>query len=179
MKKIYRLLGLITNYRFALPVSRASFTKLLKPHVAEDVGSGLDIFSLSNAGYKGFVGHDEFYLRKKRGFAKRQDYYCKVYGKLIEENGLLLVELEIRYFPPLVYFYFIVGGFFIFGATIGLLISFATLSLSTIGTSIFNLFFVGILLTIIGSIIRSSSLQTIEKMRIELQSNFQQYTMEK
>lgn len=179
MKKIYRLLGLMANHRFALPVQRERFVTLLQPHVADDVGSGMDIFSLSNAEYKGFVGPHEFYLRKKRGFAKRQGYYWKAFGKFLEENGQLTVEVEMRNFPPPVYFYFIVMSFFALGTLGGILMTVARLDGAALGTAFSNLLLVALLTAILGLIIRTTSLQTIEKMRIELQSNFHQYAMEK
>ena len=179
MKKLYLLLGLVENHQIRLDVSKEKFVPVLKTKVGSDGSSSMDIFSGSNLEYRGAVGPTGFYLRRTRGFMTNTRHFCKAFGTFREENNQLVIDVEFRNFPTPVYFYFVISAFFLGSAVISILGSIFTLNFENLGNWIFNLFSVGLVVAVVGFVIRSFSHQTIEKMKIEMENNFREYTMKK
>jgi len=175
MKKLFLLLGLIEYRSLQLDLSREEFIRVLSPHVGADTMSGLDIFSSGKTDYKGAVGYNGFYLRRKRGWVNNSRHYCKVIGIFQESSSGLVVNLEFRYFPPPVYFFLIM--IFLFGAFSILLffIGLFTFNGKSITNAVLNMGAVFGLGAIVGFITRSFSANAIQKMYYELDANIFRY----
>jgi hypothetical protein len=179
MKKLYLLLGLVENHQMQLAISKERFVSLLKIKVGSDQSSSFDVFSGGHYDYRGEVGLSGFYLRRLRGFMSNSRHFCKAFGTFREENNQLIIEVEFRNFPTPVYFYFILSAFFLLSILLTILGSLFTFHFENLRPWIFNFFSVSILVTIVGFVIRNFSHQTIEKMKIEMENNFQEYLTQK
>lgn len=127
MKQFLERIGLVDYLTTELEMTKNDFVSRLSKHV--DKGStsafadSFDVFSSSKNEYKGYVGYDDFKIKRRRKFFDSASSLAVAQGTYRQMNDKLVIQTKINGFSKMFIPLFILFAIFYVGIIIAILVS--------------------------------------------------------